>query len=579
MSSVSSLLTSSYSTNSSSAAYSVSNILASMYGSSTAAIDVSAAVSAGIYADRAPERAWETELTTLSSEKSDIEKLESATQAVLSDLDNLNNISGVLQSRVATSSNSNYVVATASSNAPTGTHTVEVDQLATKASWYSAAESSASTTLPTSSITITTESGSSKTFDTGSGAGGDTLTDLAAAINSASMGVTASVVTDSSGARLALVSNSSGVSNGFTVAAEDYTGSSWTSDTLSSSATLDSGNTVTITGSGSGAPSVSVTTYSGETYTELADAINSAISTYNSSASASGGSTLNVTATSGSGSSGTYFSLASSDSSSFTVNQPVFDMTEGAAAQDAIVKVDGVPVTSATNTVSGAVSGVTMYLYDSYSGVAFNLTVAPDVTSMSSAINQLVTDYNSAIDLVTAQYTVSSSTDSSGSTTVSQGSLASDPTLRNFQTVLQNLVSYVSASAASGEISMLYAMGITANDDGTLSVDSTTLSDVLTSSTSAVEDFFMGDSFNGFSTKSYSALYAFTGPLNGAFTIDLKSISSESSDLESHIEEFESGYISSQIVLLTNEYTQAEQALQSLSTTMKQYNALLSSSS
>ena len=582
MSSIGSLLSSSSSATSASAALSVSNILASLYGSSTAAIDVSAAVAAGVYSARAPERNWEASITDLSSQSSDITKIESATSSFLTDLENLNSISGVFKTRTVTSSNSNYVTGVASKGADTGTYSVEVDQLATRETWYSAAQSSASSTLPTSSFKLTDSSGSTHSFSTGSGTSGDTLTDLAASINSASLGVKASVISDTDGARLAISSNSSGTTNSFSATMADYTGTSWTSETMSASSTLGAGDTFTVTGSGASGPSVSVTTYSGETYEELASAINSAISSYNSSASTSGSSTINVTATSGSGSSGTYFSLTSTGSSSFTVNQPAFEMSESVAAQNASVKVDGVPISCASNSVTGAISGVTLYLFDSYSGAEFNLTVNSDVDSMSSAITQFVSDYNTVINLVSAEFAVSSSTDSSGSTTVSQGPLAQDTTLFNFQSAMQNLLNYVSSStsdSSSGSVTMLSGLGVTVNDDGTLSVDSSTLSDVLTNSTSAVDSFFEGDALNGFAAQSYSSLYSFFSPSNGAFVVDLQSISSQSSDLESQIETFESGYISNQTAYLTNQYTQAEEALQSLSTTMKQYNALLSSSS
>ena len=56
------------------------------------------------------------------------------------------------------------------------------------------------------------------------GASADTLAGVAAAINAANAGVSASVVTDASGARLALQSSSTGAANGFRVSVADDDG-------------------------------------------------------------------------------------------------------------------------------------------------------------------------------------------------------------------------------------------------------------------------------------------------------------------------------------------------------------------
>jgi flagellar hook-associated protein 2 len=65
------------------------------------------------------------------------------------------------------------------------------------------------------SISITVGSGKAQTIDVPTS--DDTLSGLASAINSASIGVTANVVTDSSGSRLELVSNTAGSSGSLTV--------------------------------------------------------------------------------------------------------------------------------------------------------------------------------------------------------------------------------------------------------------------------------------------------------------------------------------------------------------------------
>jgi flagellar hook-associated protein 2 len=563
-SAVNSLLSSTTTTNS---AIDISNILAASSGSSTTGIDVTSAVAAAIYADRAPERAWQADQTTLSSQTTALTAIQTATEAIATDMESLNTLTGPLAARTVTSSNSNDLTATASTGTVAGTHTVVINNLASAESWYSDLESSPTATLPTSSFTLTTTAGASKTFSTGSGTSStdtgtssDTLNDLATAINGASLGVTATVVSDSTGSRLAIVSNASGTAAGFSITSEDYTGKSWKSPDMPTGATLGA-NSVTLT---IGGTPTTIATTSGETYAQLATAINNL--------------NLGVTATAGSDANGTNLTLASSDGSTpFTINEPSFSFTEASTAANASLTVDGVPISSASNNVTGAISGVTLNLLGSSSGSTIDLTVASDASQVSTAINQFVTDYNTAIGLVTAQFKESSTTDSSGNTTTSQGVLASDPTIVGLQSTLEQALSYVytPATGTTTTVSTLGDLGISVGDDGTLTVDSTTLNNALTNDPTDVQNFFEGPALNGFANSMYSAVNTYTNAANGAFEVDLSSISTENTDLTTEINDFENNYIASQQTILTAEYSSAEVALQQLPEEMQQLNAEL----
>lgn len=561
-SSINSLLSSS-TTNS---AISLSNILASETGATTAGIDVTSAVAAAIYADRAPERIWQADQTTLSSQQTALTSIQTATEALFNDMESLNTLTGPLESRTVSSSNSNYVTASAATGAAIGAHNVVVNSLATEGSWYSDLESSATATLPTSSMTITTTAGTTMTIATGTGNTGDTLNDLASAINAnTSLGLTATVMSDATGSRLAIISNTAGKAADFSITSQNFSGSSWTSPDLPSGATLGV-NTITLTSS---AGTATIQTTSGETYAQLATAINNA--------TVDGSSTpLGLTATAGSDSNGTNLTIASTDGSSFTLNEPAFGFTQANAATDANITVDGVPFDTTSNTVTGAISGVTLSLLGATAGTAITLTVAPNADQISSTINQFVSDYNSALGLVNQQFKTTSSTDSSGNTVYSQGVLASDPTVVALQGVLEQAASYVyTPSSGTTTISTLSDLGITMADDGTLSVDSTTLDNALTTAPTDVQNFFQGSALNGFANSFYSGLNTYTSPANGAFQVDLNSMTAEISDLSSQISQFESGYIASQQILLTADFSKAEIALQSLPEQMQQLNSEL----
>jgi flagellar hook-associated protein 2 len=400
------------------------------------------------------------------------------------------------------------------------------------------------------------------TIKTGTGNKGDTLNDLATAINDAGVGVTATVVSDSTGSRLAILSNTSGSAADFSISSS-YT--SWTAPALTSTETLAAG-TINLTGATSTAGSATITIAAGETYAQLATAINSATDT--------AGKSLGLTATATTDSSGnTNLTIVSTDgSTAFTIDQPSatsgsLGFTQSVVGVNASLTVDGVPIDSASNKVTGAISGVTLTLLGASSTAKVNLTVASDESAASTAINQFVTDYNTAMGLLNTQFTVSNG---------SQGVLASDPTVRSLQSALQSTLSYTyTPTSGTTAVSSLYSLGITVGNDGTLSVDSSKLDSALANNATDVQSFFQGTSLNGFAASFNTSMKLFTDSSSGAFKVDLSSISTEYSDLATKITDYESGYIASQTTILTAMYTKAENALESLSSTMDQINALL----
>ena len=548
-SAVNSLLSSAASTT---PAVNISSILAASAGQSTPGIDVTAAVAAGIYADRAPERLWQADQTTLSNQTSALTAIQTATSALETDMESLNTVNGPLAARTVASSNPNYLEATAATGTAAGVHTVVVNSLASIGSWYSDLEASPTSTVPTSSTTITTNSGATATFPTGAGTTGDNLTDLATAINGANLGVTASVVSDSTGSRLAIVSNTSGAAAGFSITSANYTGTSWTSPDIPTGSTLGA-NSITIT---IGGTPTTIATTSGETYAQLATAIN--------------GLGIGVTATAGTDANGTNLNIASTDGvTPFTINEPSFGFTQAVPAADASLTVDGVPIQSASNTVTGAISGVTLNLLGAAPGSPISLTVASDASQVSTAINQFVTDYNTAIGLVNSQFTVDSSSNT-------EGVLASDPTIVNLQSTLEQAISYMfTPTTGTTTVSSLNDLGITANSDGSLAVDSATLDNALANNPSDVQNFLEGPALNGFANSLYNSLNTFTMPSTGAFSVDLSSYATQNSALNSQINDFETNYIASQQTILTAEYSKAEVALQQLPQEMQQLNAEL----
>ncbi len=134
---------------------------------------------------------------------------------------------------------------------------------------------------------------------------------------------------------------------------------------------------------------------------------------------------------------------------------------------------------SASNTVSNVINGVTLNLGSPSPSTPVTVNVNPDTTQVTSAINTLVSAYNTVITEINSQFNVAA--DGSGG-----GPLETDNSLREVQSQLLGALSN-SISGISGIVN-LASIGVNFNNDGTLSVDSGKLASTLSSNFSAVQN-------------------------------------------------------------------------------------------
>jgi flagellar hook-associated protein 2 len=172
------------------------------FGSPTSGqgFDVASTVAAIQAEASAVENPWNSQLTTLHAQDSVFTTLGSDLSTLTTSIQALTDFTGVFSEKEGSSSDPNTVdLSSAGATATPGSHTIIVNSLATTSSSVSGTVANASDTLSGNVVV------NGKTI-----AAGGTLSDLAAAINSAGAGVTASVLTDSTGSRLSLVSSTSG---------------------------------------------------------------------------------------------------------------------------------------------------------------------------------------------------------------------------------------------------------------------------------------------------------------------------------------------------------------------------------
>ncbi|MFC6806053.1 flagellar filament capping protein FliD [Methylophaga thalassica] len=116
----------------------------------------------------------------------------------------------------ANSQDEDLFTATATSTAATGSYNIDVTQIATRDKLASSAFTDYNTTVGEGTLTISV---GSESFDVTIDSSNSSLAQIRTAINNASenTGVTASIITDDSGARLVLTSNETGTDNAISV--------------------------------------------------------------------------------------------------------------------------------------------------------------------------------------------------------------------------------------------------------------------------------------------------------------------------------------------------------------------------
>jgi flagellar hook-associated protein 2 len=165
-------------------------------------------------------------------------------------------------------------------------------------------------------------------------------------------------------------------------------------------------------------------------------------------------------------------------------------MGQLAKAQDAKLTIDGVAVTSTTNKVSNAISGVTLNLAKVTTAADnFSLSIANDTSGLSTAANSFVTAYNNLAKAVT---NLTKQTPSTTKGQASTGSpLAAESSVLNMMTQIRGTM--LGALGDDGGMN-LSQVGISFQKDGTLALDATKLTTAGNKDFDAVTKLFTGTS-------------------------------------------------------------------------------------
>ncbi|WP_109485145.1 flagellar filament capping protein FliD [Occallatibacter savannae] len=462
------------------------------FGSPTSGqgFDVTSTVNQIVTNLQSVEKPWKDQLTALQSKDAALSSLGTQLSTLTSDLQALTDFNGTMAYKTGSSSNTDVLhLSSASASAVAGTHTVVVENLAQVST--AATDAVKATDTIAGSITFRIGTGEWKTVNVGDASSDATVAGLSAAINSANLGVTASVLTNADGtARLSLVSKTDGSAGQITIA----------------------------------------------------DATNNPTSPTN---------------------------LSDKTNADDHANLGLAVIQNGI---DATMKVDGVTVTSASNTVSNAIPGVTFQLLSTGTSdpavtpPSIQVVIDNDTSSIETAIAKLVTDYNAAIKAINTQ----EGKDSAGKPEPLYGTGVAAQ-------IQEGLLTAVSRSFGSNAINSLIALGIKATPaaDGTITLDGDKLTTALNSSFDQVVSLFQDSgSFGSEFMKTLDGLGT-NSAAGGAIALALKEDSSQETTLNGNVDR-QDAMIATQKDRLTTELNLANQILQAIPQQINQVNEIYS---
>lgn len=156
-------------------------------------------------------------------------------------------------------------------------------------------------------------------------------------------------------------------------------------------------------------------------------------------------------------------------------------LNQTVAAQNASLKVNGIAVSKASNSVSDVISGVTLNLVKTTES-AQTLTVSRDTSAITTSINNFVKAYN---DMAGTLKNLSAYDAASKKGAILQG----DSLVRTLQTQLRGILG-TAVAGVPGDLKTLSSIGVSFQLDGSLAVDAGKLNNAMTSNFDEIASLF-----------------------------------------------------------------------------------------
>lgn len=477
------------------------------------------------------------ELTAYGTLKGTLASLQTAAQSLKT--------SSTYSATKATVADTTLFSAVSSSTSPVASYTILVERLAKAEKLQSVAFSSVTDSVGTGSLTFdfgtySTDGDGITSFASNTNkksvtfaipSGGDSLSNIASAINAGKAGISATVLNDGTSNYLSFSSTDPGVANSLRITVDDDDGddvntsglsrlafnktSGYAAGTLAFALAPDvainaglTNNQFDIDVDGSGTPATVTLPDGAYNSSNIVAALQAAI---DGSALGAGKVVVSLDASNqvviSSKSSG---GLSSVDLSAVTSNtglSALFGssmstlaspkrMTESVAPQDAKIWVDGVPIVKSTNTITDAIQGMTLSLTKE-SVTATTVSVARDTSAIGTTIEGFVKAYNTASSMLSEVLAYNAATGEAGA-------LQSEGTVRTIQAQIKSAMQRMMGGSG---VKSLTDLGVSFQRDGTLTFDSLKLQTALSDPQKDVGAFFIGSGTDeGLATKLHGLL-------------------------------------------------------------------------
>ncbi|GJL74417.1 flagellar filament capping protein FliD [Nitrosomonas sp.] len=193
------------------------------------------------------------------------------------------------------------------------------------------------------------------------------------------------------------------------------------------------------------------------------------------------------------------------------------NLSETVAASNATMIIDGIPISKASNKITDAIEGVTFNLLKADLGTTTTLNIARDTASIEKSISSFVKAYNDLNQTITdlSKYNVD---------TKQASILTGDFTVRSLQNQLRNALSDPLKTAGGG-LSILSEVGVSFQDDGSLKLDSSKLSEIVNDSSKDISTLFA--SVGKTSDSLVSFVSAKSDTVNGNYLLDINQIATQ----------------------------------------------------
>jgi flagellar hook-associated protein 2 len=171
-----------------------------------------------------------------------------------------------------------------------------------------------------------------------------------------------------------------------------------------------------------------------------------------------------------------------------------------AQGSDARVVVNGVTVTRTSNTISDAITGVTLNLQNAEAGTTIPVTVSRDASRAVSTIQTFASAYNALQTFV-------------ASSTAAGGPLAFNVSVRSsFNTIKNTLLAGVVGLPSGSAYNNTALVGVALDKSGKLAIDTAALTKALSTNSDAVKALFQTNGITTSSDVSYFGSSAKTAP-------------------------------------------------------------------